>query len=217
MDVNQLLTTALEHHKRGEFIQAMAIYGNIILVTPKNPDAHHLLGCAYKSLHQLEEAIASISSAITLSPQAVFYNSLGSTYMEKNETIVAELCLKQALVLNPQYDDAQSNLGLNYIKQTRYEEAIPLLENVTKRYPQHELAQINLARSYLMMSRFEDAIASYQSVIKNNPNNYAAQVGLALVVNEMRDTDAAYKIISNIPENEIIKSIEGVKLRATFA
>ncbi len=217
MNVNQHLSTAIGHQKQGDFDTAMRLYNEVLQFAPQNADAHHLLGCVFKSKRQLEEAVASISTAITLSPkQAIFFNSLGSTYMEKNEVVVAQLCFHHALQLNPEYDDAMSNLGLNLMKQGQYEEATPLLERLMQKFPQHDLAQINLARSYLMTSRYDDASTHYQKVLQRNSASSAARVGLAMVLNEKGEVDAALQMLQQVPEQDLRLSLEGIKLKANL-
>ncbi len=217
MNVYQLLHDALNKQKQGDLDAAISVYNQILQFDPRNADAHHLLGCAYKSRYQFDEAIVSISVAIALqAKQGIFFNSLGSAYMGKDEVVAARLCFEHALALNPDYDDALSNLGLNLIKQGLYEEAVPLLERLMLRFPQHDLAQINLGRAYLMVARYQDALNAYQKVLDRNNANYAGRVGQAMVLNQMGDTDAALNMINQVPEKDLAQSLEGVKLKATL-
>lgn len=87
---------------------------------------------------------------------------------------------------DPKQKIATANLlyeGMVLAENARYEEAIPLLEEVLKQEPHAESAYLLLGRAYVSLKQYENAIAPLQHVVKATPDNSLAryELGSALV------------------------------------
>jgi type IV pilus assembly protein PilF len=79
------------------------------------------------------------------------YNALAMAYFSRGKYELAVENYQHALDLNPDYLDAQNNLGLVYVEMGRTDEGIRILKNLTKnlKYGSPEKANLNLAIGYL--------------------------------------------------------------------
>ena len=58
-----LLHPALASRQAGDLDTPKTLYLQVPAVEPRSADAHHLLGCAYRSKSRFDDAIASIGTA----------------------------------------------------------------------------------------------------------------------------------------------------------
>ena len=192
MKTLELLRQALARHQAGDLETAKAMYRQILAVEPRNADAHHLLGCAYRSERQFGEAIDSIGTAISINPlMPSFYNNLGTCYSARIERVAAELCFRKALDLDPDYADAWSNFGLMLTGAMRYHEARAVLEQGRAAAPQHEGIQCNLGQVYYELAMPREALATYEHAAAQFPHSGIALIGMAGCLNKLgRNTEA---------------------------
>jgi len=75
----EALQTGIQHHQAGQLDEAAAIYRQVLATFPDQPDALHLLGVVSLQQGRYEEALAPISKAIELKPDAAdFHGNLGA-------------------------------------------------------------------------------------------------------------------------------------------
>ena len=87
---------------------------------------------------------------------------------------------------DPKQKVATANLlyqGMADTENARYQDAIPILEEVIKQEPHAGLAYLLLGRAYVALKQYENAIAPLQHVIEATPENSLAhyELGCALV------------------------------------
>jgi len=104
-------------------------------------------------------------------------------YLESDPTIADEA---EASGPDPKQKIAVANLlyeGMVHAENARYEEAIPLLEEVIKREPHAGTAYLLLGRAYVSLKQYENAIPPLQHVVESTPENSLAryELGCALV------------------------------------
>ncbi len=199
MNTLELLHQALARHQVGDLEAAKAIYLQVLAREPRNADAHHLLGCAYRSERKFDEAIDSIGTAISINPiMASFYNNLGTCYSARFERVAAELCFRKALDLDPNYADAWSNFGLMQIGALRFHEARAVLEQGAVAAPDHEGIQCNLAQVYYELSLTREALAAYERTVSRFPASGVALIGLAGCLNKIGRNEEALDVIDRL-------------------
>ena len=186
------LHQALAKHQAGDLDAAKAMYLAVLANEPRNADAHHLLGCAYRSERKMNEAIDSIGAAISIAPgMPTFYNNLGTCYSAKVELVAAELCFRKALALDPNYADAWANLGLMLTDAKRFQDARAVLEQASAVAPRHEGILCNLAQVYHELSMTQKSLDTYRRVVEMNPASGNGWLGLAGCLNKLGQNEQA--------------------------
>ena len=199
MSILELLHQALARHQAGDLEAAKAIYLQVLAREPRNADAHHLLGCAYRAERKFSEAVDSIGTAISINPvMASFYNNLGTCYSARFERVAAELCFRKALDLEPNYADAWSNFGLMQIGALRFQEARTVLEQGHAAAPNHEGIQCNLAQVYFELALTREALAAYERAVAQFPASGIALIGLAGCLNKLGRNEEALAVVDRL-------------------
>ncbi|MFZ6648657.1 sulfotransferase [Undibacterium sp. TJN25] len=219
VNITDLLKDALSKQQAGDIETAKNLYRCVLQTQPRNADAHHLLGCIYGLEHNLNSAIASIDTAISINPeQAIFYSSLGTCYLEKNEHIAAELCFRRAAEISPKDARGWENLGSILISGLRFGEARTVLLKANGLVPGHDGIMCNLAWAHVGLGRSQEALEIYQDVIKVNPSSAVALMGMAICMNNLQQPKAAIVLIEQVMElgafTDKAMQIKGVALSA---
>ena len=94
----------------GEYREAADCYQQAILIRPEFAEVHANLGNALKQLRQYSAAIECFRRAISLKPVAEYYNNLANALTELGRHDEALLHYERAMICNPDYAEARSNL-----------------------------------------------------------------------------------------------------------
>lgn len=139
----------------------------------------------------------------------VVLNSLGMLYFARDKFNTAEEYVQKAVIAEPKYTDARTNLGRIYIAQGKYTKAISETKKALRdlTYNQPEKAQTNLGLAYLRTNNLKAAKAQLSSAIKLNKDycpayNYYGQTLMKLKDYESAGGtfDRAIKVCQNTPE-----------------
>ncbi len=109
------------------------------------------------------------------------YFNLATVYMQTGELNLAEIQIKQAISLKPDFADAYANLGVLYDHSGRGAEALPLLEKAANLDPQNAVYHFNLGLAYAKLLRLEEAKREFQTTLMLDPSLVDAQEKLLLV------------------------------------
>jgi tetratricopeptide (TPR) repeat protein len=143
-------------------------------------------GMRLHSEKRIDEAIGNLGKAVKIKPEspALTYN-LGLMYMEKGDNKSAEQYLKSSLeniksteftkvnlAMYPEtYMGTLVNLGILYIHNSEYEEAIGVLKEAIQFRSGDQDANINLGNAYYLMGDLENAAVQIGISLKLTPNN----------------------------------------------
>ena len=75
------------------------------------------------------------------------HNNLGAALAQAGRYAEAEAEFRAAAVLSPRFVDARANLGMLYLRQRRFDEAVPLLRDALALDPTRRAVQDNLDRA----------------------------------------------------------------------
>lgn len=78
--------------------------------------------------------------------------------------------LIEAIEIYPDYQDAHNNLGLAFMEDGRYEEAIVAYQDLIRKFPEYSKARFNLANAALNHQNFALAEKNYEAYYQMNPN-----------------------------------------------
>ena len=128
-NINDLLNQALSLHHDGKLEQSDETYQFILDQDPNNFLANHLHGCILSQKMNFKDAVIYLEKAVGL--EADNYeanNNLGIAYKNLKNQIQSEKYFKEAMLISPNDYKAYFNCANLYIDNSRYIEAIKLLE-----------------------------------------------------------------------------------------
>ena len=109
------------------------------------------------------------------------YYYLGKSLFETGDDISAELAFKKGLELSPDMQGASLYLGRIYLRQERFQEAIPMLENERNLSPESDPAYFYLGMAYVEMERFDEALDAFEQAALLNPAESATFMQMAAI------------------------------------
>jgi len=146
------------------------------------------LGNAYLKLPDLPAAQGASTSALAIdSGNAQAHLGLGNVHFEERnwEEAIAEY--KAALVSQPEFPEATSNLagaylnlGVELLDQKRVDEAIEMWQESIRLDSENASAHYNLGVAYTQQGNFDSAIAAYQQALDIDPDHAEARSNLAI-------------------------------------
>jgi len=128
----------------------------------------------------------------------------------KKEPDKAEALLLKAVEVNPGSVKAHSKLGILYVQQKKYEQAIDEYKTVSRLDPSRTDAFFNLGYLYAVKKNYEDAEKMYKKVVELKPDYLdEALFNLAMVQKRMGNEDACIanleKALEINPKNGRVK------------
>ncbi|MBF0452304.1 MAG: tetratricopeptide repeat protein [Candidatus Magnetomorum sp.] len=108
---NDFFQKGLAAHQKGDWVLAESYYKKIIQIDPKHSDALHLMGVISSGQGHNKKAVEYIKKAIQISPNRIYFNSLGVIYLRQGHIKDALLNLNKALEYDNAYAEAYNNLG----------------------------------------------------------------------------------------------------------
>ncbi len=130
--------------------------------------------------------------------------------ISKTEPAKAEALLSKAVEVNPESVKAHFNLGLLYVQEKKYEEAIHQYRRVSELDPEHTDAFFNLGYLYAVSKNYGDAEKMYERVVELKPDYLdEALFNLAMVQRLLGKKDACIanlkKALEINPQNERVR------------
>ena len=204
---NAYMNLALLYWNTGRIDEATQILSQGLKAIQPFPEAALLLGEIYLAEGKLDSAAQRFSQVIRAASSerdvaydlemlaskgdpyrlesthilAKAYFNLATVYMQRGELNLAEIQIKQAISLKPDFADAYANLGVLYDHTGREAEALPLLRKATELDPQNAVYHFNLGLAYAKRMRLEEAKEEFQTTLMLDPSLTDAQEKLFLV------------------------------------
>jgi tetratricopeptide (TPR) repeat protein len=113
------------------------------------------------------------------------YYNLGVGYMHKGKPEAAAMYAK-ALQLDPDYPEANDNLGIYLDQQGKPAEALEHYKIVLRQYPNDINANLNMGNAYYNLGDWENARKQYLKVLEVQPGYPDAIYNLRLLESKMR-------------------------------
>jgi len=190
--VQDVLGTALAHHRRGEIGQAEALYKFILARQPRNPDALHLLGMAAHQGGRHIEALALIQQAIASnSGVAEYHDHLGVVLIALGRYEEAINALRHTLGMDQRRPSTWVALGRAQMSLSRVPRALESFKTALELDPDNVDALSNLGVCYYELERLEEAKEKFQAALRRNPAIAAIWNNLGAIQIEQGDADAS--------------------------
>lgn len=190
--MQQQLQQALVLHQNGQLLQAQALYEQILIAQPKNPDALHLLGVIALQTGDHTKAVDLISKAITNCPNnAGFHSNRGLALHGLKQMDAAIADYTRAIALQPDHAEAYFNRGLARYELNQTDAAIADYSQAISLKPDYVQAYSNRALAFQATHQPGAAVADYSEAIKLNPNLAEEYTNLGLAFQSLNQLDAA--------------------------
>ncbi len=158
---------------------AIRLAQKAIEIDPDSVLAHSVLARAYTSVLKYDLGLAESERALQLNPsdgEAMLAHAavlLWTGHIDKS-IATAEAALRLNVSMGP---EATLNLGLAYLLDKRYADAVRLLEAQRSRYPAYPLLDLPLAAAYAELGRNADAQDAIEQARLKNPHFDLASFG----------------------------------------
>jgi type IV pilus assembly protein PilF len=154
-------------------------------------ESHRDLGDLYMQRNEVEMAIREFRVALNVfEPDPLSHFAIGEAYRRKREYELAETHLKRALDLDPELLDARLNLGVLYLEQERWAEAIRenqlLIEDPTFLVPARAL--VNGGWAHYKSGDLEGAERLFRQAVGADGSSFQARLNLGIVLYEQNET-----------------------------
>lgn len=125
-NVNGEIVKGNEAYKKNDFDKAEVYYGEAQKLEENNPTANYNIGNVYYRKEKTDEAVSSFDNTISNTrdnaiKQKAFYNK-GVSYQKANKLPECILAYKNALILDPNDEDARQNLERALKEQRKQQE-----------------------------------------------------------------------------------------------
>lgn len=198
LEIENLLTNALERHRGGQILEAQKIYLQILLLEPKNFSALQLMGLTHLQTKKYQDAIDYLNQAIDINPQfEACYLNRGIALQSLQKYDDAMLSYQNAIQLKQDYVEAYSNLGVTLYTLKRYEEALDCYAKAITINPNFSDSYSNRGNVYHELKRYDEAINDYKKAIKLNPEHVDAYLNQGNSLQELKRYEEALVCYEN--------------------
>ena len=157
----------------GHAKEATQAFTQAIQLNPNYAEAHFQLAIYFIDNGQFDKAIDSINLSLARKPgDAEAYKELSRAYLDAGRQEEALGAARQALKLNPSFDQADelyAVVGFVLLRQARYAEAIDALKEGAKLGPDQHHFHLYLGKAYEQAGDRESAMKEYKYLNANKP------------------------------------------------
>lgn len=144
---------------------------------------HFMYGEIYRAEGNFNYANIEYRRALEYDTTATILNAIGESYMIMGKPQLATGYFEKTLKLDPQDETAKYHILELYMKELRYEEAIPIIQSQLDETPEDLEMLQRLSECYRKTGKFEKALETLDLMIELNPDHpwpyvYAAEIML---------------------------------------
>ncbi|MCC7300290.1 MAG: tetratricopeptide repeat protein [Verrucomicrobia bacterium] len=121
---------------------------------------------------------------------AAYHSVMGEQALRQNDLIPAQRHFEKALEIFPEMTGIQGKLGVVYLKQQNFEEAVRFLLQVREENPSTELLN-NLGVAYTGLRKYDQAEAFFRQALQLQPDSAGCHRNLALMYQKAGRTGEA--------------------------
>ena len=133
LNLNKLLTKALDCHKEGSINEADKIYLKILTEYPNDFDSNHLHGVVLSQKKNYKSSIKYYEKAFSIKPKnCELLNNYAISLRNINDYEQCEIMLKKAISHEKSFTKSYLNLSNCYLAQEKYHDALKVLKDGKK-------------------------------------------------------------------------------------
>ncbi len=214
---DQLLSSALIHHKTGQICEAQALYDKLLETFPNDAQILHLSGLAALQLDQYSKSIELISEAIDLKTDfAEAYNNRGNAYRGSLKFEEAAADYSTAISLSPDYAMAHNNLAITLRDLGKLHESLAEHNTALSLKPDYPEALMKRGTLLIEFERFEEALRDFDRALFLNPDELDILHNRGIALTKTGRLDQALsdynRLLNHEPSNKIAYNNRGTVL-----
>ncbi len=199
MDEGMQMRAGDVSYNGGEFKDAEAMYRAALKISPKNPEAHTHLAMALIQMHQPEEALQHLRTAVELDPKSadLHYLRVGGAFFDTRDWQNAEQTYRKAVEANPRNPDAHTRLATALAVLHRPDEALKHLNVAVELDPKSADLHYFLGNILGSTGRVPEAAEHFEQAVRLNPKHAEAHNSLATALastGKLPEAIAHYKL-----------------------
>ena len=187
-----LMRLAILLSRLGKWKQAIRVGRQATKRQPRADLAYCVIARSYAELGRWKMAERFYRHSLAIKQHPWTWLLLGSTLDRLGRHDEAEECLRKALEVDPDYDEAHYNLGYNYKKEGKFALAEKHLRRAIEIDPKYALAYAELGELLAgQKNRTNEAVSCLRNALNHNPNDGWSMAYLANALWELRKLKAA--------------------------
>ena len=229
LSVNQALSKAKSHEKKGEILEAQKLYKVVLDAFPNNKKAKLMLANLDKSFQNgnvkkppsniINQLVALYNKGhfslviehcqrfIGQFPDAfIIWNILGAANKGLGRVEEASKAFMKVVKLNPTYADGYNNLGVTLQEQGKFEGALVAYKKAISIKPNYAEAYNNLGNTLLEQGDPAGAISSYKKAISIDSNYAEANYNMGFALSS-----------TNKPEEAIVAYNNAISMKPNYS
>ena len=220
-----LLGKAISLKKNGDFLSAISLLKDGLILFPKQAEIKALLSDCYNlvltkkiELQQFGESILILKDLINISPRNENHHlNMSFCFQQLSQFDQALEALKSALIINPRLAEAYAGMAFIYKNQGNLIQAVEAYEAALSIKPEAKY-YYNLGNALRDQDRLEDAITSLKKAIVRKPDYDLAYNNMGTIFKDQKKLDEAIecyeKCLKINPDNAAAYNNMGVCLQA---
>lgn len=204
--IDSYLLLAGVHVAAKEYDQALALYQAALRQQPGNRDALLYYGVTLGEAGRPKEAALQLETLARMKDQAdsnidrgvtLFY--LAKLLHQTGQSVKAVSALRRALQARPGFARAALYMADILEESGQPEKALAVLEDQFKESPEAEVAE-RLAEHYLKKNAYREAVVYLETMVEEDPSNENLRLRLALIYWQLKWTEKAHMLLSQLHE-----------------
>ena len=176
----------------GDWKEAIRVGRRITKRQPRAHQAYCVIARGYAELGRWKMAERFYRRSLAIKQEPWTWLLLGWALDRLRRHDEAEECLREALKVDPDYDEAHYNLGYNYRKEAKFDLAENHLRRAIEIDPNYALAYAELGALLVgQKNRIREAAGYLKSAVDHNPNDGWSRAYLANALWKLRKLKAA--------------------------
>ena len=185
----QAVEHGLIHHRKGEYLRALACYERALKIDPNHQDANNLSADVYHRLGNNLKALYHANLAVSANRIAQFLNTRGMVFIGMGKFDEALTDLKAAAKLDPKKEDVQNNLSITYRNLKQYKKAAEHAQIALTQNPAFLEAWITLGAVKQDAGDLTGALDALNSALALDDKNLIALENISKLYDQMGDCE----------------------------
>jgi tetratricopeptide (TPR) repeat protein len=217
---NRLLAEATERHRLGRLGDAEALYRQVLVANPGNPDALHYLGAVLLQRDGDAGAAAElIGKAVRKRPRDVrMLCNLGTAYRRMDKIADAEDAFRKACAFGRDDADAHAKLGLTQYETGKSEDALKTLARAATLAPGRADVLVTVARIHADAAAYDAALDACNAALAADPacmDAHVMRLRVSLLLGRAAEAvDAGRRAVAISPTDPIAHAALGHALKS---
>jgi tetratricopeptide (TPR) repeat protein len=199
VSVEQALAVARKHQEAGKLREAENILRQILKISPRQPQALHLLGVVAHAAGKTALAMELVGEAIRIDGGvALFHANMAEMCRRSDRLEDAVKYGRKAVALDPKLVSGHGNLGIAYFDLEQYEKAEDCHRAALKINPNFAPSLNNMGSIMRQRKDYDGACKYFRAAIQANPNFLDPQNNLGETLARMEQHEESLKVLDGV-------------------